>query len=121
MELNVYQKGKIVKTYTANDFVLTTGLVEDLLTMIDVDKLVAYGIANYGKGGPIDEQSLGFELMLIVQKSFSKFKPFIQDIFDGLTDDEYRQTSISEVAKVLFHVIKHTVLGLYSIGGTKKN
>jgi hypothetical protein len=121
MELNVYQKNKIVKTYTANDFVLTTGLVEDILTLIDVDKLLAYGLANYGKGGPIDEQSLGFELMVIVQKSFSKFKPFIQDIFDGLTDEEYRQTSISEVAKVILHVINHAISGLYSIGGNKKN
>lgn len=39
MKLNIYKKGEIVKTYTASEFDLMWGTVEDLLNVIDVDKL----------------------------------------------------------------------------------
>lgn len=111
MKLNVYENGKIVKTYSSQEYVLTTGLCEDILSMIDIDKLTA---------GGLNDTALGMEIIKIVTKSFSKFKPFIQDIFQGLTDDEYRQTAIKEVAGVIIIVVKHTVSELYSISGSKQ-
>ena len=108
LKLNIYQNTKIIKTYTANDFVLTTGVCEDVLNMIDIDKLT---------GNSLDQTALGFEILKIVSKSFSKFRPFIQDIFEGLTEEEYRQTSVKEVAGVILGVVNHTISELYSIGG----
>jgi hypothetical protein len=108
MKLNIYENKKIIKTYTANDFVLTTGICEDILNIIDIDKLTA---------GGLNDTALGMEIIKIVAKSFSKFKPFIQDIFEGLTEDEYRKTAIKEVAGVIIIVVKHTVSELYSISG----
>lgn len=113
LKLNIYGKGKeIIKTYQTNDFVLTTGICEDIINAVDVDKLL---------DGKLDEQSLGIEMVKIVTKSFNKFRPFLQDVFEGLTDDEYRKTSIKEVAKVIIGIVKHTVNELYSVGGTQKN
>ena len=111
LKLNIYENGKVVNSYWANDFTLQTGLCEDILNIVDIDKLTS---------GKLDDQVLGMEIIKIVAKSFSKFKPFLQDIFEGLTDEEYRKTSIKEVAVVIITVIKYTVSELYSIKGTNQ-
>ena len=98
--------------YTVNDFVLTTGICEDILNEVDIEKLIE---------GKLDEQTLGFEILKIVKKSFNKFSPFLQDVFDGLTDDEYRSTSIKEVANVIINIVKYTISELYSVGNNSKN
>lgn len=108
LKLNIYENKKIIKTYTANDFVLTTGICEDIMNMIDIDKLTS---------GGLNEIALGTEIIKIVTKAFSKFKPFIQDIFEGLTEEEYRKTSIKEVANIIINVVKYTISELYSIKG----
>ena len=38
LKLNIYEKRKIVKTYTAETYDLMFGTVEDLLNIIDIDK-----------------------------------------------------------------------------------
>lgn len=110
LKLNVYKNGKVVKTYTTNDFVLTTGTCEDVLNLVDIDKLTS---------GGLDDQKLGFEILNTVKKSFPTFKPFLQDIFNGLTEKEFRQTSIKEVAQVVIQIVKFTINELYNVGATK--
>lgn len=112
LKLNVYDGKKIVKTYTANDFNLMTGVCEDIINTIDIDKLT---------GGKLDDKALGMEVIKVVAKSFSKFKPFLQDVFDGLTDDEYRNTSIKEVAAIVFAIVQYTISELFDVGGNSKN
>lgn len=111
LKLNIYEKNKIVKTYTAQDFTLETGICEDIMCLVDFDKFA----------GKMDVNELGFEILKVVQKSFSKFRPFLQDIFDGLTDEEYRHTSIKEVAGIVLDIVNHTFNGLLSIRGNSKN
>lgn len=106
LKLNIYENGKVIKTYKANDFMLQTGICEDILNTVDIDKLT---------GG--NEQQLGIEIIKIVAKSFSKFRPFLQDVFSGLTDDEYRKTSIKEVANVIIKIVKYTISELYNVEG----
>lgn len=111
LKLNIYENGKVVKTYKANDFMLQTGVCEDILNTIDIDKLTSG-----------DNQQLGIEVIKIVAKSFSKFRPFLQDVFDGLTEEEYRKTSIKEVGGVIIKVVKYTISELYNVeGNNSKN
>lgn len=112
LELNIYKGKEIVKTYEANDFTLMTGVCEDIIKEIDIDKLTS---------GKLDDMTIGIEVIKIVAKSFSKFKPFLQDVFVGLTDDEYRHSSIKEVAKVVVDIVQYTVGELFSVGGNSKN
>lgn len=109
LKLNVYKNGSVVKTYTTNDFILTTGVCEDILNVIDIDKLTSLG----------NEEKMSLEIFKVVQKSFPTFKPFLQDLFIGLTDDEFRQTAIKDVAKIVFVIVKYTISELSSIGATK--
>lgn len=110
LKLNIYEHGKVIKTYTANDFTLTTGICEDVLNLVDIDKLLS---------GGFNEQKLGIEILKIVAKLFPKFRPFLQDIFDGLTDNEFKQTSIKEVGQIIIHIIKYTVSELYNVQTSK--
>lgn len=112
MTLNVYDGNKIVKTYKSNDFTLMTGTCEDIINMVDVDKLTS---------GQLSEQQLGIEIVKIVAKSFNKFKPFLQEVFVGLTDEEYRHTSIKEVANNVIAIVKFTIQELFSVGDNSKN
>lgn len=112
LKLNIYDGKKIVKTYAANDFTLTTGVCEDIINTIDIDKLTS---------GKLDDKALGIEVVKVVAKSFSKFRPFLQDVFEGLTEDEYRHTSIKEVAGVVITIVQYTVSELFNVGGTSKN
>lgn len=112
LKLNIYENAKVIKTYKANDFTLMTGICEDILNTVDIDKLT---------GGNLNDQTLGLEIIKIVAKSFSKFRPFLQDVFDGLTDEEYRKTSIKEVANVIISIVKYTISELYSVGNNSKN
>ena len=43
-------------------------------------------LAEFG----LNQEQLGFEILNIVKKSFPAFKPFLQGIFDGLTEEELR-------------------------------
>ena len=112
MTLNVYKGKKIEKTYTAKDFTLMTGTCEDIINMVDIDKLTS---------GKLNEQQLGIEIVKIVAKSFTKFRPFLQEVFDGLTDEEYRRTSIKEVARNVITIVQYTIGELFNVGGDSKN
>lgn len=112
LKLNIYDGNKIVKTYEANDFTLTTGVCEDIINTVDIDKLTSK---------KLNDKELGIEVIKVVAKSFSKFKPFLQDVFDGLTDDEYRRTSIKEVASIVVTIVQYTVGELFNVGGSSKN
>ena len=112
LTLNIYDGKNVVKTYEAEDFTLTTGVCEDIIKEIDIDKLTS---------GKLDQTALGMEVLKLVAKSFSKFKPFLQNVFDGLTDEEYRNTSIKEVAGNVVKIVQYTVGELFSIGSNSKN
>ena len=112
LKLNIYDGANVVKTYEANDFTLMTGVCEDIINTVDIDKLTS---------GKLDDKTLGIEVIKIVAKSFSKFKPFLQDVFEGLTDDEYRHTSIKEVANIVVQIVQYTVGELFNVGGNSKN
>lgn len=104
LKLNIYDGKKIEKTYTANDFHLMTGTCEDVLALVDVDKLA----------GELNDETANMEVFKIVIRAFNQFNPLMKQIFEGLTDDEYRRTDIKEVASVVLNVIKYTFAELYN-------
>lgn len=108
-KLNIYEGKNIVKTYTANDFLLKTKTCEDILKLVDIDKF---------SGGLSDEVAM-MEVLKIVIKAFDKFNPLMKEVFEGLTDEEYANTSIKEVAGVVINIIIYTLNELFSISNTK--
>lgn len=95
MKLNVYQNKQIVKTYTAETYDLMFGTVEDVIQLVDLDKI---------------ENGSDIELIKvvgnIVMNGLDIIKPLLKDIFDGLTDEELRNVKISEIVAVIIEVVK---------------
>ena len=105
LKLNIYDGKKIEKTYVADDFRLMTGTCEDVLNLVNIDNL----------GGNLDDEAVTLEIFKIVIRAFNQFNPLMKQIFDGLTDDEYRRTDIKEVAIVVRDVIKYTFAELFKV------
>ena len=83
------------------------GTVEDLLNLIDLEKF------NNSKN---DMEFIKVVTEAVV-KGFDIIKPLLKDIFEGLTDDELRNTKISEIVNILVSIIKITMTQITS--GTK--
>lgn len=109
LKLNIYNKRNIEKTYTAETYDIMFGTVEDLLNLIDLDKL----------NGKNDIEFIQAAVDVVIN-GLGIIKPLLQDIFEGLTDDELRNTKVSEVASVLVTIIKFTISQI-SKGSTEKN
>lgn len=97
MYLNIYEKKKIVKTYEADAYDLTFGVVEDVADAIKLDDL---------KSGT-DAEIIKLAANLVL-KSTGTVRELMKDIFEGITDEELRKTKVVEQAGVLVEVVKYT-------------
>lgn len=105
MKLNIYDKKTVIKTYETSAYDLMYGTLTDVINVIKLDDI---------KTGSNDEI---FALVLkLVTTSLDTVNDLLKDIFDGLTDEELRNTKVTEIAKVLVDVIIYTYKEL---GGSK--
>lgn len=112
-ELHIYDnKNNIVKTYKTDYSFITTGIVEDIFKLVDIDKLM-------NKNTTQDE--LGRELLKIVVKGWDSFKSIIISLFDGLTEEEFKQTHLNEIVNIIFYILNNALSSLNSIGTNEKN
>lgn len=107
MKLNIYEKKEVVKTYTADTYDLPFGIVEDVAEAVNLDDL---------KTG--DDVEIIKMVGNLVLKSMDTIKVLIKDIFDGITDEEIRKTTVPEIAQVLVDIVKFTIAQL-SLGSSK--
>ena len=109
MKLNIYEKKRIIKTYEVDTYDLMFGTVEDVANAIDLDSLKT--------GSDVEIIKMVGKL---VMSSMDTVKNLLKDIFDGITDEELKQTKVSEIATVLVDVVKFTIAQL-NLGGNGKN
>lgn len=98
LKLNIYEKKKVVKTYTAETYDLMFGTVEDLLDVIDIDNIQAG-----------DRTELLKAIAKVLAHSMDIVKPLLKDIFEGLTDEELRNTTLKNIIDVLAEVIAYSI------------
>ena len=92
LKLNIYDGKSIEKTYVAEEIDIMFGTVEDLLDVIDFDNLS-------------DEK----EVVKVVIKTLNNLKPFLKQIFDGLTDDEIKRTKVKELVPLFVDIVTYTM------------
>ena len=109
MKLRIYDKKVVVKTYEADKYDLMFGTLEDAAEAVKLDEL------QTGTDVEIIKMVGGF-----VFTSMDTVKSLMKDIFEGLTDDELRNTKVSDMATVLVDVVKFTIEQL-NIGAKRKN
>ena len=101
MKLNIYEKKKIVKTYEATTYELMWGTLEDVADAVKLDDL---------KSGSKEEILLA--VGKLVAESRETVKGLLFDIFEDLTDEELRNTHVSEIGLVLYEVVEYTIRNL---------
>lgn len=102
LKLNIYKVKNgartIEKTYTANDYEIMFGTVEDIINALELDKITGNKLSND-------------ELTSILFKALGRGVPqislFLQDIFPGLTKEELKNTKVNEVKNVILGVVQN--------------
>ena len=101
IKLHIYEGRKVVKTYTAESVDLSFGVIEDVIDALDFENM---------KTGDNKEMAK----MLI--KCKDQIKPFLMDIFDGLTADEVRHTRTQNLIDVFRGLYNYAVSELGMVG-----
>ena len=109
MKLNVYEKRKIVKTYEVDAYDLPFGVLEDVANTIDIDSLKT--------GSDVEIITLIGKMVIT---NMDIVKNLLKDVFDGITDEELRKTTITEIAVVILDIVKYTISQL-NLGSNSKN
>lgn len=109
LKLNIYKGKAIEKTYVADDFRLMTGTCEDILNAVQIDKLKSIDLNSIDESNPPMEF---FDMFTGLQKQFN---PILKEVFDGLTDEEYRRTHMDEVTSVAWNIIIYTLSNLFKV------
>jgi hypothetical protein len=103
LKLNIYgrnEAGKkaVVKTYKTETYDIMFGTVEDLIDTLNLDGL-----------NTEDNVELVKVATNIVINSMDILIPLVKDMFEGLTDDELRNTKVTEIVAVLMETVKFSM------------
>lgn len=111
LTLNIYDAGKVAKTYTANEFDLMFGTVEDIIALVDLDAF---------SDGATDAALIAAAAKIVV-KGFDHVKDLLKEVFVGVTDEELRKCKTLEVARTLVQIVKYSLTEIAGIGNKGKN
>ena len=108
LTLNIYEGKKVVKTYKAQTIDFSFGVVEDVLDALNFESM---------------KTGSNTEIASMVIKCSKQLKPFLMEIFDGLTADEVRHTHIQDIIKVFKDLYRYATneISQSVIAGDEKN
>lgn len=106
LTLNIYEGKKVIRQYKAETIDFSFGIVEDILDVLDFDNM---------------ETGDNKEIGMMILKSMKQLKPFLKDLFDGVTDEEIRHTRMQNLITVFKGLISYAVQELNTLSGDEKN
>lgn len=106
LTLNIYDEKtkEVEKTYTAETIDIMFGTIEDVIDVIDMDKL--------------DDNMTWAK---VIGVSIKQLRPLLKEIFVGLTDEELKRTKIRELVPLFKDVFKFMMKEIKDLGGGGKN
>lgn len=105
LKLDIYskeEKGKIEKTYTAEGYDLMLGTIDDLVSIIDLDKM---------------DDDKAVAAMII--KGYRQIKPLLHDVF-GATEEELNRTKVADLVPCIVDICRAS-LSSFEILKKQKN
>ena len=112
IKLNVYNKNKVVKTYKTSDLYVEVGVVEEIFKLVDIDKLL---------DSKATQEELGTMILKVLVKGWDCFKDVILEVFEGMTEEEFKHTHLNEVASVIMTILFSALNDLNKINTNSKN
>lgn len=104
LTLKIYEGKEVIKTYTAETVDFSFGVVEDILDALDFEHMT--------------NQT---EIATMIVKASKQLKPFLMDIFDGVTAEEIRNTRMQNLIEVFRGLYQYAVNELGAAAGDAKN
>lgn len=99
LKLKVIDSNGNSKIYTADTIDCQFGIVEDILNVLDVDNM--------------DSKS---SLAAMIIRSSKQLKPFLKDLFDGVTDEELRTAKMSNIVEIFKVLYNYAISELGALG-----
>lgn len=106
IKLKIYNGNTVEKEYTAETIDFSFGVVEDVLDALDLENMKTGNKA---------------ELATVIIKCSKQLKPFLKDIFPGVTDEEIRKTHIQNLIEVFKGLYEYATQELGAAVGGEKN
>lgn len=107
LKLKIYNENTIKKEYTAETIDFSFGIVEDILDALDLESM---------------KTGSKTELALVIIKCSKQLKPFLKDMFPGVTDEEIRNTKIQNLIEIFKGLYQYATNELEAAtAGTEKN
>ena len=105
MKLNIYKNQReIIKTYECDRYRLMYGTIMDLTNIIDLQLVV-----DYLQGKEISDERFAENLIDLITNSMDLINGLLKDMFEGLTDEELKQTDINEIIQIVIEVASESV------------
>lgn len=102
--LPIYKGREPVKVYKADSFTVSFGTVEDIIDALKLDEIET-------------EKQMGVAIL----KAIKQLRPFLKDIFDGITDEEIRHTHLDDLVKLFTDIFKYAADTINGVTGDVKN
>lgn len=119
LKLNVYNDyDEIVKTYKKDSYLIKMGFLKKFIKTIDIEKLSKTLSAVNSFDNNIILMKMGTS---IVTESYEIIQDLMKQVFKGLTEEEYENVPVKDIAKVLIDLIKYTVETISVLGVDEKN
>lgn len=109
MKLDIYENKNVVKTYETDKYSLLFGTIQEFIKIINLDELKS-----------TSEEEIGNLVLKAIPNSIDLISHLMKDVFDGLSDDELKNTKIKDIASVVIDIIKYAIQEM-SIGSKTKN
>lgn len=108
-KLDVYDGREAVKAFVADERDVTVGICEDVLRMVDVEKLTRMDV------DPEAAQAVTASFI----RAFMQFREVAKALFPGLTDEDYRHCLPAEVGQVMVGLVTYSLNCLMGASGPK--
>lgn len=109
LNLNIYRGREIEKAYTANEYDIMFGTVEDLINLIDVDSLT---------GGKTDADFVG-AVAALLKGGIGAVRSLLKEIFPDVTDEELKRVKMKDVVAILVNVLKYGFVNMSGASNSK--
>lgn len=106
IKLKIYNGNEVEKVYTAETIDFSFGVIEDILDAFDMENMKTGNKA---------------EIAGIIIKCSKQLKPFLKDMFPGVTDEEIRRTHIQNLIEVFKGLYEYATGELLNAAGGEKN
>lgn len=103
LKLPIYEKNEIVKTYEVQDFVIPYGIIQDVLKIIEPEKI---------------NDTMAVAGMVV--GALNEVNDLLLDLFPGLTEEELRHADLGDVVVVITGIALYAVNKLRTGLGLKK-